>query len=62
MNVGNNYKSQDGDVAKAVLNKPEENISEASRRRYPVTTREERYYLSKFSSYGFDKLIGSEKD
>ncbi len=61
MNVGNNYKSQDGDVAKAVLNKPEENISEASRRRYPVTTREERYYLSKFSSYGFDKLIGSEK-
>jgi len=61
MNVGNNYKSQDGDVAKAVLNKPEGNIPENIKRKYPITTREESYYLSKFHSYGFTKLIGSEK-
>lgn len=61
MNVGNNYKAEDGDVAKIVLRKPEIVLSKDIVSRYGVSTREERYYLGLFDSFGFSKLAGSEK-
>ena len=60
MNVGNNFKVEDGDVAEIVLKKPESNLPQSLIDRYRVITREEKYYLSKFNEFCFTKLIDSE--
>lgn len=61
MNVGNNFKAQDGDVAKMVLKKPEANIDSELLKKYCVDTREGKYYLKKYIEYGFNKIVDSEK-
>jgi len=61
MNVGNNYKAQDGDVAKAALNKPKPALENGLAERYSLTTEIEKYYFSKYLEYGFTKLAGAEK-
>jgi len=61
MNVGSNYKVQDGDVAKIVLRKPEANLPENILKKYVIETLEEKYYLSKFTDFNFTKLVDSEK-
>ena len=60
MNVGNNFKAQDGDVAKIVLGKPEVDLPSDVLRKYSITTKEEKYYLFQFQKFGFCKLVGSE--
>ncbi len=61
MNVGNNFKSQDGDVAKIILEKEEAQLAQAMLDKYTVSTKEGKYYLKKFDEFGFTKLLGSEK-
>ncbi len=61
MNVGSNFKVQDGDVAKVVLQKAEVNIETEVVKKYGVNTKEGRYYLKKYFEYGFDKVVGSER-
>ena len=56
MNVGNDFKLQDGDVAKSVLRKKAIAISDAMVKKYQIETDEEKYYLGKFLEYGFAKL------
>lgn len=60
MDVGYDFKNQDGGVAKAVLNKKVYLLKEV-KEKYQVKTKEEGYYLSRFSEYGFTKLADSEK-
>ena len=61
MNVGNNFKAQDGDVAKSAINKLETEIPEKLLKKFSVNTKEGKYYFSKFDEYGFTKLAGAEK-
>lgn len=61
MNVGSNFKTQDGDVAKAVLQKDEEKLPAKILQKYQVDTKEGKYYLAKYLNYGYGKLVGSEK-
>jgi asparagine synthase (glutamine-hydrolysing) len=61
MNVGNDFKLQDGDVAKAVLKKKIVAIDDAMIKKYQINTDEEKYYLGKFFEYGFSKLQKSER-
>jgi asparagine synthase (glutamine-hydrolysing) len=56
MNVGNDFKLQDGDVAKSVLRKKAIAISDTMIKKYQIETDEEKYYLGKFLEYGFAKL------
>jgi asparagine synthase (glutamine-hydrolysing) len=60
MNVGSNYKVEDGDVAKAANQKMELSLSDAAVKRYGIHTKEEQYYLSKFEEFRFTKIAGSE--
>lgn len=60
MNVGNNFKSQDGDVAKIILAKEEIQLPQTLLDKYSVVTKEGKYYLNKFYEFGFTKLVGSE--
>ncbi len=60
MNVGNNFKSEDGDIAKIVSHKRTE-LPDSLMERYQITTGEEKYYLSKFHSFGFTKLAESHE-
>ncbi len=60
MNVGNNFKSQDGDVAKIILQKEDVQLPQSLLDKYSVITKEGKYYLNKFDEFGFTKLIGSE--
>lgn len=61
MNVGNNFKTEDGDVAKIVLQKSEAQLPESVLNRYGISTKEERYYLAKFYEFGLTKLVNSEQ-
>ncbi len=61
MNVGNNFKSEDGDIARIVCQKPEARVAQSLIDRYRVGTREEKYYLEKFRSFGLTKIVGSEQ-
>jgi len=61
MNVGNNFKAQDGDVAKIILEKAEANLPENILKKYAVDTREGKYYINKFDEFNFTKLVDSEK-
>jgi asparagine synthase (glutamine-hydrolysing) len=61
MNVGNNFKSQDGDVASIVLKKPNVYIDKSKINKYSLETKEEKYYFNKFDEFGFTKLFGSDK-
>lgn len=60
MNVGNNFASEDGDVAQAAIKKKVTPVDKELSDKYSVTTKEEQYYLSKFNEYKFTKLAGSE--
>lgn len=61
MNVGSNFKSQDGDVAKAVLAKKYKKLNDFLAKGFNVNTDEEKYYLSKFDEFGFTKLQSAQK-
>lgn len=61
MNVGNNFKSQDGDVANIVLKKSEAKVDKKLINKYNLETKEEKYYFKKFNDFNFTKLVDSEK-
>ena len=61
MNVGSNYKSEDGEVAKAVMNNSKTDLSRDILNKYKIKTNEEKYYLNKFKEFSFTKLVNSEK-
>jgi ABC-type nitrate/sulfonate/bicarbonate transport system substrate-binding protein len=61
MNVGNNFKSQDGDVAKAIMRRKEPTLPKALTKRYGAVTREEKYDLARYHEHHFTKLLGSEQ-
>jgi asparagine synthase (glutamine-hydrolysing) len=59
MNVGFNFRSQDGDVAQAVLNKERQTLPDAVVGKYGFVTEEEQYYFQKYQEFKFDKLAES---
>lgn len=59
MNVGFNFRSQDGDVAQAVLQKECEPLAQTIVDRYGFVTEEEQYYFQKYQEFQFDKLAES---
>ncbi len=61
MNVGNNFKAQDGDIANIILKEPKVEIEQKLINKYSLKTKEEKYYFKKFYSYNFAKLAKSEK-
>lgn len=60
MNVGSNYKVEDGDVAE-IASKRTFSVSSELTKRYGLTTKESSYYFSKYQEFGFTKLVGSER-
>jgi asparagine synthase (glutamine-hydrolysing) len=59
MNVGFNFRSEDGDVAQAVLGMERKSLDNAAVEKYGFITDEEKYYFQKYEEYKFNKL---EKD
>ncbi len=56
MNVGNNYKNQDGDVAKKVIEKYKYLKFSNTNQEYKFLTNEERIYFEIFNSFNYTKL------
>lgn len=56
MNVGFNFRSQDGDVAKAVLDKERDELDAGTIKKYGFVTEEEQYYFQKYHEAQLDKL------
>jgi asparagine synthase (glutamine-hydrolysing) len=63
MNVGFNFRTQDGDVAKAVLASSlgELTISDEEKREIGFVTHEEEVYYAMYKQFSYDKLVGHEK-
>lgn len=56
MNVGFNFRSQDGDVAKAVLSVGENKLDQKTKDKYGFLTDEESIYFQAYQKFNFDKL------
>lgn len=62
MNVGFNFRAQDGDVAAAVLaSGPSISVSEEEMQKYGFITDEEKVYFSLYKSFGYSKLKNNER-
>lgn len=62
MNVGFNFRTQDGDVAKSVLATGVTNsTSEAEVKKYGFLTEEEKIYFSLYKGFGYTKLKDNER-
>ncbi len=59
MNVGFNFKTQDGDVAKAVLSAGTIKEDEEVKKKYGFFTKEELAYFEKYKKFKFDKLCNN---
>lgn len=61
MNVGFNFRTQDGDVAKEVLASGATNsVSDAEVKKYGFLTEEEKIYFSLYKDFGYPKLKNNE--
>ncbi len=56
MNVGFNFRTQDGDVAKAVLSENKGKLDYPTKQRYGFLTEEELVYFNKYKNLKFNKL------
>ncbi len=56
MNVGFNFRSEDGEVALAVQEKEKIPLEQAVMEKYGFLTHEEQYYFQKYRQYGYAKL------
>ncbi len=63
MNVGFNFRSQDGDVAKAVLASKFGTLttSDSERKEIGLITQEEGIYYAMYKNFSFDKLVDHKK-
>ena len=59
MNVGYNFRSQDGDVAKAVLSYKKASLDKKTREKYGFLTDEELVYFDTYKTFKFDKLFNN---
>jgi asparagine synthase (glutamine-hydrolysing) len=59
MNVGFNFRSQDGDVAKAVLSENKGNLDMHTKNKHGFITEEEQIYYQKYKDFKFNKLHNS---
>lgn len=61
MNVGSNFKVEDGDVAHIAASRAPGKIPKSVLKKYRVYTKEGEYYLAKFFDFGYAKLHGVHK-
>ena len=62
MNVGFNFRAQDGDVAKAVLaTSATGSVSEEEVKKYRFLTEEEKIYFSLYKSFGYSRMKDDER-
>lgn len=61
MNVGFNFRSQDGDVAKKILERNNAKLDDEVREKYGFLTDEEAIYFEVYQKFNFDKLENNWK-